>query len=157
VLREDVDEEETAEPAAARGGGDAPPGEAGDAAIVADDAAAARADEEYGRGVEETLEDDVSKRSGGAGGGDAVVQWTRQDVTCITFLRQTGEHLVEVHDARRTRLWVRLGVDAIMRDWSLLPTVSAAAELRNSNYYSSVPHTSFSCLPSCFCRYALQC
>ena len=157
VLREDVDEEETAEPAAARGGGAAPPGEAGDAAIVADDAAAARADEEYGRGVEETLEDDVCERSGGAGGGAGVVQWTRQDVTCITFLRQTGEHLVEVHDARRTRLWVRLGVDAIMRDWSLLPTVSAAAELRNSNYYSSVPHTSFSCLPSCFCRYALQC
>ena len=96
-------------------------------------AAAARADEEYGRGVEETLEDDVCERSG--------VQWTRQDVTCITFLRQTGEHLVEVHDAQRTRLWVRLGVDAIMRDWSLLPTVSAAPELRNSNYYSSVPHT----------------
>ena len=73
----------------------------------------------------------ASMASATASDADAVARWTLREGTVVDYLRATSEHLVELCDASRTRIWLSLS-DVTFRDWRLLRALNAARTTRRA-------------------------
>ena len=103
--------------------------------VVAEGAAAADAEgaaaaEAAARGVYGDV-GGASMASEAEGVAGAVARWSMRDGTVVDYLRATNEHLVELRDASRTRMWLSLS-DVTFRDWRLLRALGAARTARRA-------------------------